>query len=210
MMRLLGLVLVLAMAASLVGCGGSPSGVSTILSAPPTANTTTTVPDVSRFYGTYNAIFDKVLDTGCDIAFAPEGRITLSGDPDGSNVTIEVNQFSGYKQRRLGDAGAPMDSAPAAVIKRSSWLTPRIYGGSIDAEGRFLGSEEFEFVTNPLPLTRGGARRHNLIGTIGGTVQEPLGEISGLETMVFGIGILVNGSFGCPGNEVRLEFTGRP
>ena len=125
-------------------------------------------------------------------------------------MTIEVDQFSGYKPRRLGDAEAPRDSAPVAVIKRSSWLTPRTYGGSIDAEGRFGGSEEFEFVTNPLSLTRDGARRHNLLSTIEGTVQGPLGEISGLETMFFGLSILASGSRGCPGKEVRLEFTGTP
>ena len=65
-------------------------------------------------------------------------------------------------------------------------------------------------MTNPLSLTRDGARRHNLISTIEGTVQGPLREISGLETMLFGLSILAGGSLGCPGKEVRLEFTGTP
>ena len=78
-MRLLGLVLVLAMATSLAGCGGSPSGSSTTSSAPPT----TTVPCVSCFYGTYNAIFEKVLDTGCDIALAEQALSRCPAIPTG-------------------------------------------------------------------------------------------------------------------------------
>lgn len=42
-----------------------------------------------QFYGTYNVAFVTVSNT-CNITFATSGTITLSGNADGSKVTILV------------------------------------------------------------------------------------------------------------------------
>ena len=119
-MRIVRIVCSLGVAGLLVGCSSSPSSPSTTTttaatttttSVPPTTTTTTssvattstvattsvastttttTAPNFSEFLGVYDVTFVKALDTGCDIKFVTSGKITLSGDPDGSPLVIKV------------------------------------------------------------------------------------------------------------------------
>ena len=199
------LVLTLLIGALLSGCGGgisSPSIVTSSLSLP-----TTTGPNLTSFYGTYNVKFVKVRDTGCDVWFADEGTIELSGNLDGSNLSIVVFEPTGYLEREMGDVGTMFRPVFTVLKRPSAWLVPRTYLGSIDAAGRFQGSGLMEFVSL---LNAGVVRRHKLQGGIVGEVKQPPSDISGKESLLFRAGILASGSRGCPEKEVELTFTGRP
>ena len=69
-----------------------------------------------KFAIAYQVNYVPVLDTGCDLTFAQEGTITLSGNPNGSNVTIELFE--------------------RAV---------RLYSGVVRPSGSFSGSGSAEF-----------------------------------------------------------------
>jgi hypothetical protein len=174
-----GQTLPVVLVASLAACGGSPSA-----SSQPPGTNTTTVPNVSRFYGVYRVNYVPVLDTCRNLTFAQEGTITLSGDPSGSNVTIElleraVRVYSGVVRPNGSFSGS------------GSGFTPDT--GVVRPNGSFSGSRS-GFTPSIF--------RHTYEGGIQGELQGPPTGITGMESLLF--------DAGCEGKMVELEITGRP
>ena len=89
----------------------STSSVSSTTSVASTT-TTTTAPDLSEFFGVYDVTFVVTLDTGCNIKFSASGTVTLSGDPDGSPLEIDVFERAERNYRgRLRSSGSFSGSA---------------------------------------------------------------------------------------------------
>jgi hypothetical protein len=98
---------------------------------------------VTPFYGVYDVTFTEIRNDGCpDLIAAKTGRLTLSGNPDGSSFRAEAFQ-------------------PANGLRRT-------YFGTMQTDGRFEGNGSGVTPGSVRPVDARPA--HEFVGTIAGRV----------------------------------------
>ena len=99
---------------------------------------------MTPFYGLYFVTFREIRNDGCpDLILAASGRLTLTGNPDGSNFTAEVFQ-------------------PANGLRR-------VYNGTMKTDGTFTGMGS-GITPGSLGRPTNAKPAHEFVGSIEGKV----------------------------------------